>query len=264
MGNILDNILLEKTKEVERLRKENHHFQPTIERRVSLIQELESSCDPFAVIAEFKRSSPSKGVINTTADPVEQAQEYEKNGAAAISVLTDHAFFKGSYNDLRAIKQVVSIPVLCKDFIIDSLQIDRAAEAGADIILLIVAALDQVRLFSLYDYAGTLGLDVLVEVHNLAELERAFTINAKLIGINNRNLKTFDVSLHTTEELAPLVKKNGAFLISESGIFNQEDVTRVVKAGADGILVGESLMRSDATGNLLQKFQRSAQKGKAR
>jgi indole-3-glycerol phosphate synthase len=247
---ILDRIIEEKRKEVQKLR-EGNWMKVEAKPRRSFIQKL-TSADEIAIISEFKRASPSKGIINSEADPAEQAARYEQAGASAISVLTDSTFFKGSFSDLRAVREVVDLPILCKDFIIDSNQINMAAENGADIILLIVAALDQDSLIKLYQYAQGLNLEVLVEVHNQVELEKALQIGAQLIGVNNRDLKTFTVSLQTTESLAKSIKDAGAFLISESGIHQKEDVERVRNAGANGILVGEAFMKSP---DLSQSFK---------
>src|SRR5699024_4835837 len=203
------------------------------------------------IIAEIKRSSPSKGTIAMEVDPVEQAKQYEKAGAAAISVLTDRPFFNGSMKDLQAVREAVDIPILCKDFIIDTLQIDHAKAAGANIILLIIAALDEGQFKLLYDYALKLDLEVLVEVHNEEEMKRALAVNPAIIGINNRNLKTFKVDVETTETLARMVKNTNTLLISESGMKTRSDVERVANTGADAILVGETLMR---TTNIEEKF----------
>ena len=173
------------------------------------------------VLSEIKRASPSKGIIADQANPVEQAKAYANAGAACISVLTDSTFFKGSFADLAAVAEVVEIPLLCKDFIIHEVQIDRAREAGASVILLIVAALDDATLQRLHGYATGQGLEVLVEVHDAKELDRALAVNAKLIGVNNRDLRTFDVDLARTEEMAKLFPFNeNHVFISESGIMD--------------------------------------------
>jgi indole-3-glycerol phosphate synthase len=250
---ILDRIIHEKRKEVQKLQEENLLKIESIPKR-SLIQKLQKA-DEIAIISEFKRASPSKGMINNGVEPAEQAVRYEQAGASAISVLTDSTFFKGSFSDLRAVREVVDLPILCKDFMIDSSQIDMAAKYGADIILLIVAALDENTLGKLYQYARGLDLEVLVEVHNQAELETALNLGAQLIGVNNRDLKTFNVSLEATETLAKMVKDAGAFLISESGIHQKEDVERVRNAGANGILVGEALMKSLDLAKSFQEFR---------
>lgn len=250
MGTILDQIIEQKKREVVHLRKHKNKFPESSYQKRSFIAKLQNA-EELAIIAEFKRASPSKGIINSNAEPAEQAKIYEKNGAGAISVLTDQTFFKGSFADLSAVRESVNLPILCKDFIIDRLQIDQAKGFGADLVLLIVAALKEKELQELYKYAIDLGLEVLMEVHNLAELETALDTGAKLIGINNRDLKTFNVSLEVTEKLAPIVKSSGAFLISESGLHQPADVERVRNAGANGILVGEAFMKSSS---LQQQF----------
>jgi indole-3-glycerol phosphate synthase len=248
MGTILDRIILEKQKEVQSLKKVER-VSVDIKRK-SFIAKVEKESQ-LAVIAEFKRASPSKGDINMGLDPVLQAKKYEQFGAAAISVLTDSTFFKGSFHDLKAVSEAVDIPVLCKDFIIDKVQIDLAKEHGASIVLLIAAALTNEELKDLYEYARLQNLEVLVEVHDEEDVEKALSIKPRLIGINNRNLKTFEVSVDVTERLIPLVQHTGAYVISESGIFTESDAEKVRNAGAHGILVGESLMRSqDLSGNL--------------
>lgn len=251
MATILDVILSEKKVEIENYKKMNNYYVPNNHREFSFISILEKAKE-IAIIAEFKRASPSKGEINMDVDAKEQAMDYIQYGADAVSVLTDSRFFKGNFTDLEAVREGINAPILCKDFIIDSLQIDMAKNAGANIILLIVAAMDEDKLIELFQYAKMLGLEVLVEVHNEEELNIALKTGAKIIGVNNRNLKTFEVDLAVTEKLGPLVKKSGAFLISESGMKTVEDVKRVVKAGANGILVGETFMKSD---DLLEKFK---------
>lgn len=254
MGTILDRIIQEKKVEIASLKESGFTFIESPFKRRSLIQKLEAA-EEISIIAEYKRASPSKGMINTAANPVEQAKQYEDNGASAISVLTDKTFFQGSFQDLTAIKQAVSLPVLCKDFIIDPIQIDLAASRGADLILLIVAALDEKQLSELFQYAKRLSLEVLVEVHNSEELRTAIKTGARLIGVNNRDLKTFHVSLETVEQLGPIVKAAGAFLVSESGIHLKEDVERVRMAGANAILVGESLMTSQDVKQKIESFK---------
>lgn len=210
--------------------------------------------DRNGVISEIKRASPSQGDILLEVDIIGQAKKYEEAGAAAISVLTDESYFKGSIEDLRKVAQAVSIPVLCKDFMISEIQIDRAKDAGATIILLIVAALEKEELHRLFDYASGLGLEVLVEVHDEQELQTALELDAQLIGINNRNLKTFEVSLERTAELAQQFTFDGKrVLISESGLHSKEDAAYVLKCGASGILVGEALMRSENPGKWIQE-----------
>ncbi|MFJ7725731.1 indole-3-glycerol phosphate synthase TrpC [Neobacillus sp. NPDC097160] len=243
METILERIIEQKKKEVILLQEGKQRIPQTAYRKRSFIQKLQDA-NELSVIAEFKRASPSKGLINNGVEPARQASIYEEYGASAISVLTDQSFFKGSFSDLQKVRETVDLPLLCKDFIIDPLQIDLAAANGADLILLIVAALDEKRLSELFQYAKAKDLEVLVEVHNQEELEKALKTKAMLIGVNNRDLKTFQVSLDVTETLASTVKKSGAYLISESGIHHKQDAERVRNAGANGILVGEAFMTS--------------------
>lgn len=242
---ILDKIIKEKEKEVAVLKSQGFDSVPTNDKKVTTFREQVSGSSKMNIIAEIKRSSPSKGAIQMEVDPVAQAKAYEKLGAAAISVLTDKPFFNGTMDDLRAVREAVNLPILCKDFMIDKVQIDQAKAAGANIILLIVAALNHETLTSLYAYAKELDLEVLVEVHNEDEMERALNLDAKIIGINNRDLKTFEVDLETTEALAAMVMDPETILVSESGIKTRTDVVQVESAGAGVILVGETLMRSD-------------------
>src|SRR5690625_3608396 len=241
---ILDKIIKEKEKEVTALKSGDVHFPVTSNGKIPTFREGVSGSSRMNVIAEIKRSSPSKGPIQMEVDPVSQAKEYEKSGAAAISVLTDQPFFNGTIHDLQRVREVVDIPILCKDFTIDQVQIDQAKAAGANIILLIVAALDQRTLTELYHYTLDLGLEAIVEVHNEAEMERALQLNASLIGINNRDLKTFTVDLETTERLASMITDSNTILISESGIQTKDDAKYVASVGAQVILVGETFMRA--------------------
>jgi indole-3-glycerol phosphate synthase len=196
----------------------------------------------IALIAEVKKASPSAGVICKDFDPVRIAKEYEAAGASCLSVLTDEKFFQGSLEYLRQIRAAVKLPLLRKDFIIDGRQILEAVEWGADAILLIVAILTDEQLAKFHSLATEAGLAVLVEVHDGAELERALKISPALVGVNNRNLKTFKVDLATTEKLAEKIGA-GKMLVAESGIHTRMDVERLKKCGAKAILVGESLMR---------------------
>jgi len=203
-----------------------------------------------AVIAEVKKASPSKGVIRADFDPVEIARAYESAGASAISVLTDEDFFQGSIQYLRDVRAAVSLPVLRKDFIIDPYQIVEARAAGADAVLLIVAALDEDDLLDLMRFSRELGMVALVETHDVDELSTALRVGASVIGINNRNLQTFEVSLDTTRRLienpslsATRGSKRSPLLISESGIFTREDIEMIGQWGVAGVLIGEALMR---------------------
>lgn len=197
----------------------------------------------MGLIAEVKRRSPSKGDLNLTVDPPLQAEAYAAGGADAISVLTDARYFGGSFDDLAAVRAAVDTPVLCKDFILTSYQVYEARGWGADLILLIVAALEDRELLPLYRLTTDLGMTALVEVHDQHDLARAVAMDARVIGINNRDLQDFSVDLVTTEYLAPLVPDD-ALCVSESGINSRDDVERVRRAGARAVLVGETLMRS--------------------
>jgi indole-3-glycerol phosphate synthase len=203
-----------------------------------------------AVIAEVKRASPSKGLLRDPFIPAEIARSYEEYGAACLSVLTDEQFFQGSYHYLQAARQACSLPILRKDFLIDSYQVLEAAAWGADCILLIVAALTDSQLAELEALAMSLQLDVLVEVHDHDEMERALRLKTALIGVNNRNLRTFEVSLNTTLELQRQVPEN-RLLITESGILGPADVATMRQANIHGYLVGEAFMRASNPGQAL-------------
>lgn len=196
-----------------------------------------------ALIAEVKRASPSRGVLIDPFAPVQIGMAYAEHGAAAISVLTDEHFFQGHLDHLAAVRRAVNVPVLRKDFVIDPYQVYEGRAAGADAILLIAAALRDSQLAALYTLITQLGMTALVEVHNAAELARVAPLQPALIGINNRDLRTFDVDLATTLDLAAEVPP-GALLVAESGIFNGTDVRRMGAAGAHAVLVGEALVRS--------------------
>jgi len=197
----------------------------------------------LALIAEVKRRSPSKGDIAPDLDAVTQARAYEKAGADAISVLTEPTHFGGSLDDLRAVTAAVSLPVLRKDFLVGAYQVWEAADAGAAAVLLIVAALDDEQLTALLDECSACGLDALVEVHDEHDLARALAAGARLIGVNNRSLRTLSVDLAVTERLAALVPPD-AVLVSESGIGTAADARRAAEAGASALLVGEALVRA--------------------
>lgn len=197
----------------------------------------------LGVIAEVKKASPSVGLIDPDFDPERQARRYLDGGASCLSILTDEKFFQGSLGYLSRISAFSGAPLLRKDFTIHEVQIHEAVVAGADAVLLIVAALDDDHLKRLFDEAKAFTLDVLVEVHDLREMERALDLGADLIGVNNRNLKTFEVDLATTERLAEEVPDE-VLLVSESGIKSPADAKRVLEAGANAVLIGEALMRA--------------------
>ncbi len=214
---------------------------------------LRSGSD-IAIIAEFKRASPSLGEIRPDADPAQTVALYEAGGAAAISVLTEPQFFKGSLDDLRAARAITRLPILRKDFIVAEIQIVEAAAAGADAVLLIVAALSDEELSRFRTLAEDLGLDALVEVHDAEEMKRAAKSGATLIGVNNRNLRTFVTSLETSVELVALAPPD-ATLVSESGISTRADVERLDRSGYHGLLIGESLMRANDPVALLESLR---------
>jgi indole-3-glycerol phosphate synthase len=205
------------------------------------------------LIAEVKRRSPSKGELVSTLDPAQQARAYERGGAAAISVLTDERYFGGSFADLEVVRATVHVPVLCKDFILTPYQVYEARAHGADLLLLIVAAIDDSTLLTLQRLSQELGIMPLVEVHDQHDLARAIAAGAHLIGINNRDLSDFSVDLLTTEYLAPLVPDD-SIAISESGMETRDDVERVIRAGARGVLVGETLIRSGDPARTIQEL----------
>lgn len=204
---------------------------------------LDLGPDALGLIAEVKKASPSAGVIAAEFDPLEIARQYEAAGAHCISVLTDEQFFQGHLRYLTQIRRAVGLPCLRKDFIIHEVQIFEAAVAGADAVLLIVAALEQEQLEHLYGVAESLMMDVLVEVHTEEELFRALDLGSRLIGINNRNLTTFEVDLEATEKISEEVPE-GIVLVSESGLKTRADAQRVFDCGCNAILVGEALMRT--------------------
>jgi indole-3-glycerol phosphate synthase len=206
------------------------------------------------IIAEFKRRSPSKGEIRRDADPSIIAGAYESGGASAVSVLTEEDYFGGSLDDLRAARKASALPILRKDFVFDEYQVYESAAAGADAVLLIVAALDDESLLRLRKIIeGDLGMDALIEVHTVDEMKRAAACGASVIGVNNRNLHTFEVTLETSVQLANLAP-SGSTLISESGIGTAADIGRLRAIGYRGFLIGESLMRADDPGALLRRF----------
>src|SRR5438067_1966247 len=250
-GNILDKIVAVKREEVARLQtqaraagRENllwaaKAFGPRRDFADALRFPRRRN---IALIAELKKAAPSAGVIRADFDPVHIAQAYEAAGASCLSVLTDEQFFQGSLKFLQQIRDAVQLPLLRKDFIIHERQILESIEAGADAILLIVSILNDEELARFHTVARSAGLAVLVEVHDENEMRRALAAGVEIVGVNNRDLKTFNVDLATTEKLAPM--SAGKILVAESGINTRADVERLKRCGASAILVGESLMRA--------------------
>lgn len=202
-----------------------------------------SLSDPVRFIAEIKKASPSRGPLNLDVDPLEQARLYQQGGASALSVLTEQKHFLGSPEYLRRVAASVSLPALQKDFVLEDYQLYEAAELGASAVLLIVALLPGHRLAALREAAAALGLDALVEVHDEAELDVALASGAEIVGVNNRDLRTFEISLDTTFRLLPRIPE-GPTVVSESGLVERAQVERLEAAGVDALLVGEALMRS--------------------
>lgn len=244
---ILDEILAHKREEVAQARAE-----VPLAKLEARLGEAPPVCDftgalarggRVHLIAEVKRASPSKGLIRADFDPAAIARAYTEGGASALSVLTDRRYFQGDLAFLGLVKAVSPLPVLRKDFIVDEYQLVESRVHGADAVLLIAAALSDAQLRGFLERARALGLHALVEVHDLPELRRVLDLDAPLIGVNNRDLRTFHTTLETTEALAPHVPAD-RILVSESGIFTRSDVERVARAGARAVLVGESLMRA--------------------
>lgn len=259
MSDKLAEIVSHKRQEIEPLiqRAEKLRYA-ALERNEfkSLASAINVGSDRLGLIAEVKKASPSAGIITEDFDPVSQAKKYADAGASAISVLTDEKYFKGKLEYLTQIQHAVEVPVLRKDFIIHESQIYEASVAGADAILLIVAALSQDDLERLFDCANTYQLEVLMEVHDLAELERALGTDVKIIGVNNRNLKTFEVDLKNTEAISEEVPQDILF-VSESGIKTPQDASLVASWGADAVLVGETLMRADDVASTVKEIMES-------
>ena len=254
---ILDTIIAHKQQELQieeeqvplaTLKSKLANLPPTKDFRAAIAQS-----GNINLIAEVKKKSPSKGIIREDFDPIQIAETYAKNGAAAISVLTDVRFFDGRLDYLSSIRQVVDVPLLRKDFTIDPYHIYQARVAGADAILLIVAALTKDQLREFMDIAESLSLASLVEVHTDTELEIALDVEAEIIGINNRDLRTFHTDLATTFSLQEFLP-TGKVVVSESGIYTRADVESLREAGVNAILVGESLMRSPDIGEQVRKL----------
>lgn len=261
-GTILDRILARKVKEVAALRPRAAELRRAREQcappRDFLTALQQGDC--VTLIAEIKKASPSKGVLIENFDPVALAAAYAANGAAALSVLTDADFFQGALRDLKTAREACPLPALRKDFIIDTLQVDEGRAAGADAMLLIAAALDDAQLADLYAQITGLGMAALVEVHDETELERALAIGAALIGVNNRDLRTFAEDLSLSERLAAQMPA-GQCWIAESALRRPEDVARMGAAGADAVLVGEGLVKAADVGAQVRLFSSQPRRG---
>jgi indole-3-glycerol phosphate synthase len=260
MSDRLAEIVAHKRHEIESLipREEKLRYA-ALERNDfrSLAAALDVGEQRLGLIAEVKKASPSAGTISEDFDPLAQAGKYAAAGVSAISVLTDEKYFQGRLEYLSRIRSEVTLPVLRKDFIVHRAQVYEACVAGADAILLIVAALEQDELVDLLECADSCQLEVLMEVHDLAELERALDTEANIIGINNRNLKTFEVDLKNTELVSEEVPEH-ITLVSESGIRTAQDAALVAGWGVDAVLVGESLMRADDVGSAAEEIMACA------
>lgn len=260
MSNILEKIVNTKLQEVKKHIEhesmdslKNYKGIKTSSRNFVEAIKFHHTRNSSAVIAEVKKASPSKGIIRENFNPVEIAMSYEKGGAACLSVLTDEQYFKGHLSYLNLVRSQVELPILRKDFIIDPYQIYQAKAYGADCILLIVAILSERQLLEFEKIAFDLDLSVLVEVHSQEELEVALKMQTPLLGINNRNLKTFDVSLETSLSLKKNVSED-RIVVTESGIFSKQDVILMSDAGIKTFLVGESFMREEDPGSALQNL----------
>ncbi len=256
---ILDKILTQTQKDLE-VRKKNTPIEvlreqsQSVQARRSMVESLTDDSEvAFKVISEVKKASPSKGLIREDFDPLKIAQAYSDNGASGISVLTDEPFFQGSLEYLQQISEQVTTPLLRKDFILDPYQVYEAKLNGASALLLIVAALDDATLEELHTLSYEVGVEVLVEVHDQEEMTRAKAISPKLIGVNNRNLKTFEVSLETTRTLLDQ-RPDDAVFISESGFSTREELEKLTEWGVDAFLIGESLMRAEDPGRALRQL----------
>ncbi|MFA5098200.1 MAG: indole-3-glycerol phosphate synthase TrpC [Candidatus Margulisiibacteriota bacterium] len=255
---ILDDIIFDKRQEVTalKIKMRGLDLKKLVKKSPPPRDFFAAVSKPVALIAEVKKASPTAGVISQDFDPVKTAKKYEKAEANAVSVLTDGKYFEGGIDDLKKVSKAVRLPVLRKDFIIDEDQIYESRMNGADAILLIAAVLDDEKLAEFIKIIRNLGMRVLLEVHSEEEMERALKTPARIIGINNRDLKTFKVDLATTERLAARIPAGRkTVLVSESGIKSADDVRRVKKAGACAVLVGEVLMRHSDTGVKIRELK---------
>ncbi len=247
MADILTEICERKKADVADLRKylPLKFLRETIERSNPVLPFAESLANNacLALIAEIKKASPSKGLIRADFDAAELAEAYKQGGATCLSILTDAPYFQGGYSDLEYVREITSLPILQKDFMVTEWQIYHARAMEADCILLIMAALEDSQAAELESLAHELGLHVLLEVHDEAELERALRLKSPLVGVNNRNLKTLEIDLAIGKKLLPLVREAGRFAIAESGLYKHEDLLAMEAQGAQAFLIGESLMR---------------------
>jgi len=221
-----------------------------------MLKALQNPPASYAVIAEIKKKSPSKGVLKEDFDPLKIARDYESHGATALSVLTDEHFFGGHLDHLRQVRAEVKLPLLRKDFIWDAYQVYAAREAGADAILLIAAMLERSQIVDLQGLGQDLGMSVLLEVHNLSEAETAHAVQAKLVGINNRDLQTFQVDVKTTDALLPHLPQD-SLKVSESGLDSGQVLSRLKNIGVGAFLIGEAFMKASSPGEALQKLLNS-------
>ncbi len=255
--NILERIVKFKKQEVERRKKEINFDAIKWLSETTDVQFDFKKIFPenrTNIIAEVKKASPSKGIIRENFNHIEIAKNYEKGGAAAISVLTDTEFFKGSPLYLKEIAETVNLPILRKDFTIDEFQIYAAKALGASSFLLIAAILDKNTLSNFISLGRDLGMEPLVETHTEKEIKKSMKAGAEIIGINNRNLETFTVSLSTSINLSPIIKDAGKICIAESGIKAKEDILKLKEAGVDGFLIGETLIKHEDPEELLKKW----------
>ncbi|MBK1809082.1 indole-3-glycerol phosphate synthase TrpC [Clostridium sp. YIM B02505] len=257
MKNFLEEIIRLKELEVETLKNQYKDYEFPERKRAfhSFIEELKNN-DAFKVISEIKKASPSKGDLNTELNPKLRALEYVEAGADCISVLTERHFFKGKEQDIVDVGEAVDIPLLRKDFIIDSVQLQESLSLGADLVLLIAAINSKEKLKELYDEALKLGLEPLVEIHDEDDLEKILELKPKLIGINNRNLKSFEVDINTTITLKTKMNFAESYVISESGFDCIEKINMVKSHGIRGVLVGEAFVTSNKFKELLACFKR--------
>ena len=260
---ILDEIILKTKDDLDKRKKEftmdwlgrSLAFNPFAPRDIK--QYLKATKEnPYRIIAEVKKASPSKGVIREDFDPLFIAQEYEKGGASAISVLTEPHYFQGNLEYLTGIRRYVSTPLLRKDFIIDEYQILEALVYGADFILLIAKALSTKELKALLEYTLRLGMEALVEIHDKEDLTKAIFAGANIIGVNHRNLDTFEMDMNLTEKLMPLIP-SGKIIVAESGLKDKETIEHLSSVGADAFLIGEHFMRKDNISESLKELKKT-------